>query len=184
VSSKSPKAVAIFGSSQTQTGSPGWNDAEKAGARFAGAGLGVVTGGYGGTMEAASKGASRAGGTVIGVTAPQLFKKRTEANPYVTEEIEAESLTDRLGVLTRLAHGALVLPGSIGTAAELIVAWNINHIVRRNGGERFPTVAIGEGWGGFWEFLTRDLGASGGDIHRADTVDEAVDWLLEQPEIR
>lgn len=183
MNSSSRGAVAIFGSSQTRPESQEWIDAEKAGARLGSAGLDIVTGGYGGTMEAASRGAAVAGRRVIGVTAPGLFKKRAGANAYVTEEIEATTLTDRLGLLTHLASGALVLPGSIGTAAELVIAWNINHIVRRNGGERFPTVAIGTGWRDFWELLTRDLGAYGGDIHRADTVDEGVDWLLEQPEL-
>jgi uncharacterized protein (TIGR00725 family) len=177
------RAIAIFGSSQTTPGSTEWVDAESVGARLAAAGLAVVTGGYGGTMEAVSHGAATAGGRVVGVTAPDLFTKRAGANRYVTEEVEATSLTERLGLLTDLADGALVLPGSIGTAAELVVAWNINHIARRNGGTRFPTVAIGEGWRDLWEFFTRDLGAFGGDIHIAETVTEATDWLMEQPEI-
>lgn len=175
--------VAIFGSSQTEPGSPGWIDAETAGARLGGAGLDIATGGYGGTMEAASKGAVRAGSSVIGVTAPRLFQKRTGANPYVTEEVEASSMAERLGVLTQRASGALVLPGSIGTATELILAWNINHIVRHNGGTRFPTVAVGEGWSHLWELLTRDLGAYGDDIQLAGDMDKAVNWLLEQPEL-
>lgn len=148
-----------------------------------GAGFDIVTGGYGGTMEAASKGAARAGSRVIGVTAPLLFSKRSGPNQYVTDEIETDSLADRLGVLIDRADGAMVLPGSIGTAAELIVAWNNNHIVRRNGGERFPTVAVGQGWSDLWELLTGDLGAFGEDIHQAGTVDQAIDWLLEQPEL-
>lgn len=144
----------------------------------------MVTGGYGGTMEAASKGAAEAGGRVIGVTAPGLFISRPGANGYVTDEVEATSLTDRLGSLTRLANGAIVLPGSIGTAAELVVAWNINHIARRNGGRRFPTVAVGADWAEFRAFLTGRIGAWGDDVHTAEAVDQAVEWMLEQPEIR
>jgi uncharacterized protein (TIGR00725 family) len=178
-----PKTVAIFGSSQTQPGTAQWIDAENAGARCARAGLGVITGGYGGTMEAASKGAASAGGRVIGVTAPGLFAKRSGANGYVAEEVEAISLTDRLGSLIGLATGAIVLPGSIGTAAELVVAWNINHIARRTGGTRFPTVAVGRDWAELQSLLTRRMGAFGDDVHTAETVDEAVDWMLEQPEI-
>lgn len=183
MSARSQKAVAIFGSSQTEPGSAGWIDAENAGIRLGGAGFDIVTGGYGGTMEAASKGATSTGRRAIGVTVPGLFTQRTGPNPYVSEEIEAKTITDRLGVLTSLAVGALVLPGSIGTAAELVVAWNINHVVRRHGGERFPTVAVGQGWRELCELLERGLGASGGDIQRAATAEEGVDWLLGQPEL-
>lgn len=174
--------VAIFGSSATEPGSSEWDDAEQAGRRCAEAGLAVITGGYGGTMEAASKGANLAGGEAIGVTVPTLFPTRSGANPYVTREIEAKSLAERIGVLTNLANGVIVLPGSIGTAAELLVAWNLNHVGRRNGGRRLPTVAVGPTWLQFWELATGTLGAFGEDVHLVDTSGKAVDWLLAQLE--
>jgi uncharacterized protein (TIGR00730 family) len=178
-----PKAVAVFGSSQTRRGSGEWAEAEDVGRRIAGAGLGVVTGGYGGTMEAASLGAARAGGQVIGVTAPDLFAQRSGANPHVTREIEAVTLTERIEILTNLAAGALVLPGSIGTAAELMIVWNINHITRRSGGQRLPTAAVGSVWRELRDLLVTDTGATGEDIHLAHDGDEALTWLLSQPEL-
>ena len=69
-------SVAVFGSSQTIPDSADWRDAVHVGRRLAEAGLEVITGGYGGTMEAASLGASEAGGRVVGVTAPVLFPDR------------------------------------------------------------------------------------------------------------
>lgn len=180
----SQPVVAIFGSSQTEPGSPEWIDAEKTGARCAGAGLAVITGGYGGTMEAASRGASIAGGTVIGVTAPDLFKVRhAGANEYVTREIHATTLPERIGILTGTASGVIALPGSIGTAAELIVSWNLNHVARRNDGVRTPTVAVGDEWRQLASLLVERTGAFAGDVHVVDTADEAVDWMLAQPEI-
>ena len=147
-------------------------------------GLTVITGGYSGTMEAASKGAASTGGPVIGVTAPALFTGRTGANSYVTTELEADTLSDRLGLLTSKAAGVIVLPGSIGTATEFLLAWNINHIARRNTGVRLPTVAVGADWRELSRLLTERLGANGVDVHVVDTADMAVDWLLDQPEIR
>ena len=176
--------MAIFGSSATEPGTLRWVEAEKTGARCAGAGLGVITGGYGGTMEAASKGAAMAGGRVIGVTAPFLFDDRSGANRHVTEVIEARTLTERIGILTDLAQGAIVLPGSIGTVAELVISWNMNHIVRLSGGERMPTVAVGPEWRDMFEFLTQRVGAHPTDIHIVNSADDAVDWILDQPEIR
>lgn len=179
----SPNAVAVFGSSATEPGSTDWADAEKVGRRCVESGLAVVTGGYGGTMEAASRGANLAGGETIGVTVPGLFTSRDGANPYITREIEATSLTDRIGILTDLACGVIVLPGSIGTAAELVISWNLNHVGRNNGGKRLPTVAVGTGWARFWELATGLLGAVGDHVHVTGSATAAVDWLLAQPEI-
>lgn len=178
------KVIAVFGSSATAPGSSEWVDAEKVGARCAGAGLGVVTGGYSGVMEAVSRGASLAGGRVIGVTAPDLFAARPGANPHVTEERPTITLAERIGTLIDLASGVIALPGSIGTAAELVVAWNLNTVHRRNHGSRLPTVAVGDEWRALWELLSDRMHADREDIHVVDSADEAVDWLLTQPEIR
>lgn len=178
------KVVAIFGSSRIEPGSQQWLDAEMAGSRCAAHGLDIITGGYGGAMEAASKGANEAGGRATGVIAPGLFTRRTGANSYVTRQIEAKTLTERIGILTDLADGAIVLPGSIGTAAELVIAWNLNHIARRNGDVRLPTVAVGKEWKELWHLMTERLDAYSDDVHTVDSVDEAVSWLLAQPEIR
>jgi uncharacterized protein (TIGR00725 family) len=180
----SQRVVAVFGSSQTVPGSARWIAAEEIGARCAHAGLAVITGGYGGTMEAVSRGASMAGGTVIGVTAPTLFTRRSGANRYVTHEIHTPNLVERIGTLIGKADGIIALPGSIGTAAELIVSWNLNHVARRNGGVRVPTVAVGDEWRDLSGLLVERTGAFPGDIHLVDTADAAMDWILTQPEMR
>jgi uncharacterized protein (TIGR00725 family) len=171
-------AIAVFGSSMTSPGSDEWDQAADAGAMIARAGYAVVTGGYGGTMEAVSLGAHQAGGHVIGVTAPPLFPGRTGANPYVAEEVPAKSLGHRLDEMTKRAAGALALPGSIGTATELLISWNINHIVRRNGGRPFPAVAVGAEWHRIGALIASEIGAVAGDIYWADSVENGVDWLL------
>lgn len=178
-----PRVVAVFGSSATEPDSADWAAAENTGRRCVEAGFAVVTGGYGGTMEAVSKGAVDAGGDVIGVTAPALFPGRPGANRYVTREIVAGSLMERIDTLTALACGVVALPGSIGTLAELVIAWNLNHVNRLNEGGRLPTVAVGDGWRRFWEFATGSVGAFGDDVYVVDTADEAMDWLLAQPEV-
>ena len=176
----STSVVAVFGSSQTVPGSKEWSEAELVGAHLARAGHAVITGGYGGTMEAASKGAAEHGGHTIGVISPSLFPGRVGANDYVKETLEASDLTDRIGILVDRAAGAIALPGSIGTATELLIAWNVNHIVRRNGGRPFPTVAVGRAWDEVASVLTDEIGAYPGDIHRVDSGGEAVAWIIEQ----
>ncbi|HWP85233.1 MAG TPA: hypothetical protein VNN17_08585, partial [Terriglobia bacterium] len=57
--------ISAFGSSQTAEGTPGYQLARELGGALARAGFGVACGGYGGSMEAVSRGAAEAGGHVI-----------------------------------------------------------------------------------------------------------------------
>ena len=129
------RTVAVFGSSQTGLDSDGMGpDAVEVGARLASAGLAVVTGGYGGTMEAVSLGAADAGGQVIGVTAPTLVPGPVRGQPLrprADRGPEPRSANRRHDA-TR-PDATLSLAGSLGTATELLMAWNINHIRRQSG---------------------------------------------------
>ena len=110
------------------------------GARLAGAGFVVLSGGYGGVMEAASRGARDAGGVAIGVTTP-LFS--SPANPWLDREWSAADLWERTRWLVDAASGYLVLAGSAGTLAEAAFLWAL----RRAGqlGAR-PVVLAGDPW--------------------------------------
>jgi len=55
------QAVAVFGSSEPQPGEVAYEAARGLGRALAGRGLIVVNGGYGGVMEASSRGAREAG---------------------------------------------------------------------------------------------------------------------------
>lgn len=178
-----PAVVAVFGSSTTEPGSVDWSEAEKAGRLLAESGIAVVTGGYGGSMEAVSKGGAEAGGMVIGVISPTLFPGRLAANSHVGDLHQAETLAERIGTMIDRACGVIALPGSIGTATELLVAWNQNHILRHHGGGRIPTVAVGPGWRELHRLMTDEIGAHPADIDVVDDVEQAVQWLLEQPEV-
>lgn len=175
----SSHAVAVFGSSQTEQGSAEWADASRAGTLLAGAGYSVITGGYGGTMEAVSSGAAAAGGHVIGVTAPNLFPGRHGANEFVAEVIEASSLANRIDIMMQRSVATLALPGSIGTAAELLISWNTNHIMRRAGTRPRVSVAVGPSWKALARALV-DAGAFEGDVYWVETVDEGVDRIISE----
>jgi uncharacterized protein (TIGR00725 family) len=170
-------AVAVFGSSQTEPGSTEWDDARRAGSLLARAGYAVITGGYSGTMEAVSSGAAEAGGHVIGVTAPVLFPSRSGANAFVAELIEATSLANRIDIMMQRSVATLALPGSIGTAAELLISWNTNHILRRSGAKPRVSVAVGSSWKALARALV-DSGAFEGDVLWVETVDEGVDRIV------
>ena len=76
--------VAVYGSAAPKPGSPLYQNALELGRLLAQADYTVMTGGYGGTMEAVSRGASEASGTTLGVTCAEIEQYRPGgANPWV-----------------------------------------------------------------------------------------------------
>ncbi|MCO5189758.1 MAG: LOG family protein [Anaerolineae bacterium] len=138
------KVISVFGSAAPQPGTMAYKQALAVGRGLAEAGYAVATGGYVGTMEAVSRGASEAGGHVIGVTSAQIERFRPiQANRWVAEEIRYDSLRDRLMHLVLHNDGAVVLPGGIGTLGELSITWNmmqVGEIAQR------PLVLLGRMW--------------------------------------
>ncbi len=78
------RPIAVFGSSEPLEGEPLYEQARRVGALLAAAGYRVVTGGYGGVMEGASRGAIERGGEAIGVVCGAVFPARSP-NRYLTE---------------------------------------------------------------------------------------------------
>ncbi len=136
--------VSVFGGSQPKEGSPAYAEAQELGKLLAQRGHIVLTGGYIGTMEAVSRGASEAGGHVIGVTCEEIEKWRpVGANQWVKEEMREKTLIDRLRTLITECDAALALPGGPGTLTEIALTWNLMIIgaLRRR-----PLILIGDGW--------------------------------------
>lgn len=104
----------------------------------------VLTGGYIGTMEAVSRGASEAGGHVIGVTCADIESwRKTKANRWVMEEWKRANLMERLHSLIHGCDAALALPGGPGTLTEISLMWNLMIIESLH---RRPLILIGDGW--------------------------------------
>jgi hypothetical protein len=164
--------VTVFGSSRPAQGSAAYETACELGTALARAGFAVATGGYGGTMEAVSRGAREASGKVIGVTA-EVF--RSPANAWVEEEIRVPSWQDRLFKLVELGAGYVVLPGGTGTLVELAVVWEwINKGLLRVK----PLVILGE----FWLPVVTAIPAAemhANPIRTARSVEEAVTLLID-----
>lgn len=140
------QTIAVFGASLSTPGDGHYESAIRCGQLLAEAGFAVATGGYSGAMEAVSLGAKAAGGYVVGVTAPSVFPGRAKANDHITTETPAASLIDRIGILADLTAGSIALWGSLGTAAELIVAWNLAYVAPFAGQPPKPVIAVGEPW--------------------------------------
>ena len=79
-------AVIIFGSARTKPEDPYYKIAEQTAAQFVKANFAVITGGGGGIMEAANKGAREAGGTSVGMNITLPFEQ--QPNPFANVQVE------------------------------------------------------------------------------------------------
>lgn len=166
--------IAVFGASGPQPGDAEYQAGVECGRLLAEAGFAVATGGYGGIMEATCRGAADAGGRTIGVTAPTVFPGRTGANRWVQQEIAADDLIHRIGILASIADGYIAMPGSIGTLAELVIAWNLAFVAPMSGKTCGPIVTVGETWGRLVPQLTEELHTNGDVIENVATPADAV----------
>lgn len=115
--------IAVFGSSRRAEQSPLYAEAYELGRELARTGHTVLTGGYGGSMAAASRGAREAGGHVVGVTC-RLFDPLAP-NAWVVEEIKTASLLERLQTIIARADAFIAVRGGIGTLSEVTLAWSL-----------------------------------------------------------
>lgn len=134
------KVITVFGSSRPGEGDADYAEARALGAALAERGFAVCTGGYGGVMEAASRGAKDAGGRVLAVTA-EFFAAR--ANRWVDEEIRVATWQERLFRLIELGDGFVACKGGTGTLVELAVVWEM---LNKRVLARKPFVVLGEFW--------------------------------------
>lgn len=169
--------IALFGSGSAPADDDVLVQAERLGRLLAEAGFGLVSGGYGGTMEAASRGAALAGGEVTGVTM-DLFSPDLQPNPWLTKERRVRDFFPRLQRLTA-ADGFVVLKGGIGTLTEATLTWSLlqtGQISPR------PFVFVGQSWHHLLEAFRTETFMDERDFALAtlvDSVDEAVALLQE-----
>jgi uncharacterized protein (TIGR00725 family) len=109
--------ISVIGASE---GSPEiLRDAEAVGRLIAEAGAVLVCGGRTGVMEAASKGASDAGGTVVGIL-PTLSP--AESNPYVTHAVATGIGEARNLAVVASGQAVIAVGGEWGTLSEIAYA--------------------------------------------------------------
>ncbi len=131
-------------------------------------------------MEAASAGAARAGGRVVGITAPDVFPERSSPNAHLTEEVTAPTIPTRLAMLLDGTDAAIVLPGSIGTLAELVVSWNVRFVARHGFSPDLVLVAVGPDWGDLMPILANRLAVPIELVELVDTAGEAVALVMDR----
>jgi uncharacterized protein (TIGR00725 family) len=93
--------------------------AEKVGAEIAHRGAVLVCGGLGGVMEAAARGAQRAGGLTIGIV-PGISAQ--EANEFIDVPVVTGMGEARNLLVVRSSNAVIAIAGSYGTLSEIALA--------------------------------------------------------------
>ena len=176
------RLVTVFGSAQPVPGESAYEEAQQLGSQLAMLQLGVVTGGYMGTMEAVSQGSAMSGGEVVGVTCAEIENWRpTPHNVWVQRVIHCETLEERIRTLIHLGDaGIIALPGGLGTLAEIMLLWN--HLSIHPDDQR-PFILVGEGWQTtittFFVAQKAYLPAAiPENIHFESSVNDALQWFM------
>lgn len=177
--------VSIFGSARTKPGHPHYILAEDIAFKLGKAGLGIITGGGPGIMEAANKGARESGSASVGLNINLPFEQEPNRFQHRAQMLHFDYFFVRKVMFMKYAQGFVVLPGGFGTLDELFEALTLVQTDKR---AKFPIVLVDKK---FWEplmdwihksLLESEAYISEEDLNLfslVDSADEAVDVILE-----
>lgn len=172
-------AISIFGSARTPEHLEIYSKAEEIAFLAGKAGFNVITGGGGGIMEAANRGAGRAGVRSVGLCIELPLEER--ANRFVSHALKFRYFFVRKLMFAKYAEGFILLPGGYGTLDEL---FEILTLIQTRKMPRVPVVLFGDYWQGLLDWLKHTV-LKEGNISPEDleifkiTSDpaEAVYWI-------
>ena len=143
--------VSIFGSARTKPDDKYYKKTIEISEHIVKLGLGVITGGGPGIMEAANKGAQKAGGVSVGLNIDLPYEQTH--NEFIDSDkvIDFDYFFVRKVMFVRYAQAFVVMPGGFGTLDELFEAITL---IQTNKIERFPVILYGSDfWSGCIDWI-------------------------------
>ena len=157
-------AVSIFGSARLKPKSTDYQRAREIAALFVKNGFAVITGGGGGVMEAANKGAAEAGGRSVGLNIRLPFEQ--VPNAYSNLKLEFNYFFIRKVMFIKYAAAYIALPGGFGTLDEV---FEVITLIQTKRIRPFPIILVDSAyWSGLFDWIKARL-KDGGMISADDT---------------
>lgn len=145
--------VSIFGSARTPEAHHEYKLARNIARQLVEIGYNVITGGGGGIMEAANRGAQEAGGLSIGLNIELPHEQKP--NAYIDKLISFRYFFIRKVMFIKYAKAFVALPGGFGTLDELCESLTLIQTQRIG---KFPVIFVGtEFWEGFIDWIKNVL---------------------------
>jgi uncharacterized protein (TIGR00730 family) len=168
-------AASIFGSARTPPDDPDYELARETARIIGETGMGIITGGGPGIMEAANRGAKDAGALSVGLNIELPFEQG--GNPYCDISLEFHYFFARKIMFVRYASGFVVFPGGYGTMDELFEALTLTQTGKIT---EFPVILFGSDyWGGLVDWLRERMLGEGNispdDLQLFSVVDEPTE---------
>ncbi len=146
-------AVSIFGSARAEPDDPHYKLARQTAYEIAKADFAVITGGGGGIMEAANKGAAEAGGKSIGLNIELPVEQMP--NEYQNLSLHFRYFFCRKVMFLKYAHGFVVFPGGYGTMDEFCESLVLIQTLKQ---ASFPVILMGtEYWKGLTDWMEQKM---------------------------
>lgn len=173
-------AVSIFGSARCKKGDELYEKAVKLSRSLAKSGFNIITGGGGGVMEAANRGARECGVKSIGLNIELPFEQKP--NQYSNIKLSFRYFFVRKVMFLKYAVAYIVLPGGFGTLDECFEAITL---IQTKKIKPFPVVLMDSSyWNGLVNWIRETLLATGKissedmNIFKVmDEPDEIVDYI-------
>ncbi|MDP8233189.1 MAG: TIGR00730 family Rossman fold protein [Candidatus Saelkia tenebricola] len=143
--SRIKRGITFFGSARTSPRNKYYKLTEETASLFAKNNYAIITGAGPGIMEAANKGATKAGGHSIGLNI--LLPSQQKSNKYVTTPIEFRYFFCRKVMFAKYSKAVLIFPGGYGTLDEL---FEFLALIQTEKIDKFPVILLGKK---FWSPL-------------------------------
>ena len=146
-------AVTVFGSARTKPGDKYYKLAEESAFLLAKDGYAIITGAGPGIMEAANKGAKKAGIASIGLNIQVPVAQKP--NRFITKLLDFRYFFCRKVMFLKYAKASVIFPGGFGTMDEIFETITLIQTQRI---DKVPVVLVGsEYWKGLIDWVKKAM---------------------------
>ena len=146
-------AITVFGSARTQKGEELYERTYGLTKLLAKNGFNIITGGGGGVMEAANKGAKDAGAKSVGINIELPFEQKP--NPFANVRLSYRYFFVRKVMFLKYAVAYIVMPGGFGTLDEFFEAVTL---IQTKKMKPFPVILVDSSyWKGLIDWMSEQM---------------------------